>query len=279
MRGRTRVGALWLVGLATTAIAAPWVEPRALKLGLFTATLGLEAVGVAAALAVRARLGASDEARRPWSWIAAGLGARALAEVRLGTLYFDAVPGWIHERPELDWLYVQVLRYLYTLGDLLIAGALWLTLRALASLGLGLRLGVGGRLAIAGLAALPLIQFVLQRIAWAGLTPEDPGILPFRVISVLTSALVGGLSLALVGLTRQMGGGALAWVWGAAAAAGIAKALGFVVGAALRGNAWGGVLDQALLWTFAAAWVGAAVIYYEVIGGGGAAMARGRRDG
>lgn len=276
MRARAAVVGVWLAGVLATAGWAPFVaEPRALKLGLFVATLALECVVVAAVVRVRGRFDAEDEARRPWSLIALGLGARLVAEVRLATLYFHAVPEFVRARPDLDAFYLQVLRYLYTLGDLLIAGGLVMTLRAFASLGIGLHLRWRGWLTIGALGCLPVLHFFVQRRAWAGVVMEDPGILTFRVVSVVSSALVGGLSLGLWAVSRQMGGGALAWVWGAAATAGLARALGFLVGAWARGDPWAAVVDQALLWTFACGWLMAAALRGEMAEGTGSARSAG----
>lgn len=270
MRARAMVVGVWLAGLVATAGWAPFVvQPRGLKLGLFVATLLLEGVVVAAVVRVRGRFEAADEARRPWTLIGLGLGARLIAEIRLWTLYFEAVPEFVRARPELDAFYLQVLRYLYTLGDLLIAGGLVMTLRAFASLGIGLQLRWRGWLTIAALGCLPLLHFFVQRWAWAGVVMEDPGILTFRLVSVVSSALVGGLSLGLVAVSRQMGGGALAWVWGAAATAGLARALGFLLGAWARGDPWVAVVDQALLWTFACGWLMAAAVRGEMAAGTG----------
>jgi hypothetical protein len=266
MSARAIILGLWLLGLlAALSYAVAADDPRAARLGLFLATLGATAVVLLAILAVRARLDAGDEARRPWTWIAVGLTARLIAELRLATLYFHSIPDFISADPALHFIYLQALRYLYVLADLLIAGALLITLRALASLGLGLYLRRRAWLIIAALALLPIVQIVVQDQLWSGDHPADPGILAFRVISVGSSALVGGLSFALAALTRQMGGGALAWVWGLAAVAGISKALAFLASAFAKGSLYAGLLDQSFLWTFAAAWLLAAAIYAGLI--------------
>ncbi|MEZ4453768.1 MAG: hypothetical protein R3B09_30210 [Nannocystaceae bacterium] len=264
MGGRAIV-TVWALAIAAAIAVGLWTDPWHVRHGLFVLTLVLEIGVVALVFAVRRRLGPDDEARRPWTWIGLGLGARVLAELRLFTLYFHCVPGFIADRPALNDLYIYWLRYFYVAADLLIAGALIALIRSILGLRLGLRLGVAAPIAGALVVALPIAQLLLQRWAYAGVVFVDAGILPFRVISVLTASLVGGLSLALARLAQQMGGGRLALVWRAAAVAGLAKALAFLVGPILHGSGWGGLLDQIFLWTFTGAWWLATLTYRDLV--------------
>src|SRR5690606_11629738 len=116
--------AIWALGIAGAIAVALAVGPWHVRLGLFVVTVCLEIGVLFTVLGLRRRLDPGDEARRPWTWIALGLGARVLAELRLTTLHFHCIPAPIADDPGLRDLYIFGLRYFYILGDALIAGAL-----------------------------------------------------------------------------------------------------------------------------------------------------------
>ena len=121
VRLRRPIAGLWALGLGATAAAVSLgVGPNEARLALFAATLVVEILALVFVLRGRAHLQPSDEGRRTWTLLAAALSARLLAELRVGLLYLDAVPGFIADRPALMDLFVYVLRYLYTLADLLL---------------------------------------------------------------------------------------------------------------------------------------------------------------
>jgi hypothetical protein len=242
----------WAAGLACASAAVlAGREVVAVRLGLFTATLAAELAALAIALASRRALPPDDPTRFAASAIAVGLGLRMIAETRLLLMYVDAVPQFLRDDPLLWSLYFYGLRYCYAAADVALLAGCVRTLGGLRSTGLGFRLGRQGALALLLLAPLPLVVHALQ----SGLAAVDPDIFTFRLIAASVGAIVAVVCVALASAALQMGGGAWPWIWGAAAAAGIARVLAFVAAAAAHVLPGGLVVEQALLWTFACAWL------------------------
>lgn len=255
---------LWAVGLAAAwlACAAGLSSGRA-RFGLFVATVVATGAALAAALRGRQTLALDDPSRRAWTAIALGLALRLLAELRLGTLYLGPPP-WPFDQGSLHALYVRGLRYLYVAADLAFLAAFIVALRGLQAAGLEFRMRVRDLVVVALLMPLPLVVYTLQTTSAP--SAVEPEIMTFRLIGAGVGAGVTALCVALASATLQMGGGAWPWIWGAAAVAGITRGLAFVAAAAASSLAYGLVLEQSLLWTFACAWLLAAALHLRLLG-------------
>jgi len=259
---RRSIVALWGAGLVLTVFAYLG-ELGNTRLGLFLATLGVEIAAVVVAFMGRRRLAAGDPARRAWTWIAVALALRLLVELRLATLYFVVVPAFILDSPLLKNIYVLGLRYLYILSDLALLPALLAIRRDLQSTGLGFHLRPRDALVLVLLPPLPVMVYLLQSTLAAG--EVDAGIHTFRLVGASAGMLVSGACVVLVSPALQMGGGAWAWIWGAAAVAGIARGLAFGAAAMAPSFPMMLVLEQALLWTFACGWLLATLLHLRLV--------------
>jgi hypothetical protein len=249
---RRPIALLWAAGLALASAAVlAGREVVAVRLALFVATLAVQLAALAIALASRRVLRPDDPTRFAASAIAVGLGLRTIAEVRLLLLYVGAVPGFVRGDAVLWPLFFYGLRYCYAAADVALLAGCVRTLGGLRSTGLGFHLGRQGIAALLLLAPLPLAVHALQ----SGQAAVDPNIFMFRLIGASVGATVAVVCVALASAALQMGGGAWSWIWGAAAAAGIARVLAFVAAAAAHVLPGGLVVEQALLWTFACAWL------------------------
>ena len=257
---------VWTLALAAAWTVAAFVPVHRVRLGLFVATLVVEAVAVATAFAGRRALAADDPGRPALTAIAVGLSLRTAAEVRLLLMYVDAVPSVIRDDPRLWAVFFFGLRYLYTAADVALLVGLGHTLRGLRSTGLGFRLRRRDVTGLLLLVPLPLVVYVLQAATQAG--PVDPNIFLFRVIGTSVGAVVTGVCVALASAALQMGGGAWPWIWGVAAGAAIARVLAFVAAATGPALPQATLVEQSLLWTFACGWLLAAAMHRRLLAAG-----------
>lgn len=268
-----RLGAIrrWIVALWGLGLAATWLawtlhpSQMPIRLGLFVATLAVQAAALLAALLGRRALGPADPSRRALTAIALGLGLRLLAELRLLTFYVEAVPAFVRADALLNTLYVDVLRYLYAAADLAFFAAFVSTLRGLTSTGLEFRMRPRDGVVVALLVPLPFAVHALH--AALAPVPVDAPILTFRLVGAAVGAAVTGVCVALASAALQMGGGAWPWIWGAAALAGIARSLAFVAAAAATASPAGLLVEQGLLWTFACGWLLATGLHLRLVRG------------
>jgi hypothetical protein len=220
---------------------------------LFVGTLLVELLALRGAAQCRARFETGDPGRTTWTLFTAFLAVRVIAEIRLLTLYFELVPGL--EGTPWGTLYVVVLRYLYTVSDLCVVVGLVGMIRTLRGLGLPFSLRVSDFVAMALVAALPVVALALrERLTDTAALAADQAILAYRMVAVSLTAIVAMLCIAILRYARQMQGGALARIWGAIVVAGLARTASFV-GLAIVGGAWGNVAEQVLLLVFALAWL------------------------
>lgn len=256
----------WLLAAALAWLAFfRGADPNRVRLGLFLATLAVELLAFAAALAGRRVLAGDDPTRPAFSAIALGLGLRLVAELRLALIYLSAVPSVIQDSPVLTDIFFLGLRYLYIAADLALLVGFLRTLRGLRSTGLGFHPRPRDLLLLLLLVPLPLAVYAIQTALAPG--PVDGNIATFRLLAASVGALVSGVCVVLASAALQMGGGAWAWIWGAAALAGLARALAFVAAAAAAVLPSSGalVLEQALLWTFACAWLLATLLHRRLV--------------
>ena len=259
---RRAIVVLWAAGLVFTAFAYVAGMERT-RLNLFFATLTVELAVVVVAFLGRRRLTPGDPGRRAWTWIGVALVLRLLAELRLATLYLSIVPDFIAGDPLLLDIYVLGLRYLYALSDLALLPALLAIRRGLQSTGLDFHLRPRDALVLVLLPPLPVIVYLLQSALANG--PVDAGIHTFRLVGASVGMLVSGVCVVLASPALQMGGGAWAWIWGAAAVAGITRGLAFAIAAIAPSFPAMLVLEQALLWTFACGWLLATALHLRLV--------------
>jgi hypothetical protein len=222
--------------------------------GLFVATVAVQLAALVGAARSRSGFQPDDLGHRTWSLFTAFLAIRLLAELRLATLYFGLGPT---EEGAWRTFYVVVLRYLYTVSDALVILGLVAMIRGLRGLGLHFELRQRERIAMLLVAAMPPIAFALHErlTGFVGLS-DDRSILVYRLVAVTITAFVAMLCIAILRYVRQMGGGAVARVWGAVVLAGLARAASFVTLAIVGvwSRPWADVAEQSLLMIFALAW-------------------------
>ncbi|MCI0489341.1 MAG: hypothetical protein L0229_22340 [Blastocatellia bacterium] len=237
-----------------------------LTLVLFGATVLVEVLALFRAVSARKLFSSSDLGYITWTLIAAFLVIRLIAEARLVTLNFNLAPKYVEDSSEWIFFYVIVLRYLYTLSDLLFVGALAATIRAYKST--GLKFGLMGRdyLYILLLWTMPVLAFVFKdNLFYSHL--GDSYITTYRLVAVTVGTLIASLCIVVRRYASQMGGGAIARVWNMVVSAGIARTASFVA-LALMTNWWRpGALffEQYLLWIFACCWLMAAIYQQQVL--------------
>lgn len=241
------------------SVAGSDVLVRASTRALFVGTVLVELFALRQAMRVAGTFEPGDEGRRTWRLIVASLFARAVAQLRLLTIYFELVPAG----PDTTFtlVYVVGLRYLYTASDLLAIAALVSAVAAHHRAGLGLSLRPLDLLIGLAIAALPTLTFLSRSGLDSFLSHPDPAIVTYRLVAVCVSGVVVALSLILLRQASQMGGGALARVWASASWAGLARAASFPAIALV--SPWrvasGDAADQLLLWLFAGGWLLAAL--------------------
>jgi hypothetical protein len=212
--------------------------------GLFALTLAVEGVAFGLALAMRSRYQPGEPNRRIWTLFAIFLGVRLLAQLRLASIYFDLVPGFVADSGSLKVIYISGLRYLYTLSDLCFTGALVVAIRAWRATGLPFRaLGrdyammvAVGLLAVATWALagnLDILSQEFQNVSQEFKSVDARQMQIFRLVAVSLGTLIACLCLVVRRYAVQMGGGALAGIWSAVVVAGIAHAASFLMQGAL----------------------------------------------
>jgi hypothetical protein len=234
---------------------------------LFTATVLVEIAALFQAAGARKLFSRSDRGYLTWTLILAFLIIRLLAEGRLATMNFNLVRRY--EDAPSDWLffYRYVLRYLYTLSDLLFIGALITTIRSYRSTGLTFRTESKDYIYIALLWAMPLVTFIFRENLFSAAAGNDPYIPTYRLVAVTVGAIIASLCIVVRRYALQMGGGAVARVWNGVVVAGIARDASFLALALITpwSEAGAQFVEQYLLWIFACCWLLAALYQKEII--------------
>ncbi|HUK88948.1 MAG TPA: hypothetical protein VLZ81_01000, partial [Blastocatellia bacterium] len=236
----------------------------------FAATVLVELLALAQAISARKLFSRSDAGYLTWTLIIAFLVVRLIAEARLITLTFDVVkpPSDIRTAASGLFFYVVWLRYLYTVSDVLFVAAIASAIRSYKMT--GLTFGLMRRDSIYILLALgvPSVTYLFRsNLGSAGLINLDNYIATYRLVAVLVGGVIAALCLVVRRYASQMGGGAVARVWNAVVAAGIARDASFLtlalISKSLRPAAEFG--EQYLLWVFAGCWLLAALYQQEVL--------------
>lgn len=257
-----------LFGLAMT-MGNP-AQADSLRQALFAATVIIEAVALWKAISARKIFSPRDSGHLTWTLILAFLAVRLVAELRLVSLTFGMVdvPARLEDASQGTYFYLVVLRYIYTVSDLLFVGALATAITGYRSTGLRFEVLKRDYFYMALLWVLPVLTFVLrENLGLGGLLKTDNTIAAYRLVAVCVGAMIASLCLVVRRYAIQMGGGAVARVWNTVVIAGTARAASFLV-LALISKWWepgAKFIEQYLLWVFACCWLIAALYQYEVL--------------
>ena len=241
-----------------------------LRQALFAATVAIEAVALWKAFSARNIFSPQDSGHLTWTLILAFLAVRLIAELRLVTLTFGMVniPARLEDASQGMYFYVVVLRYIYTLSDLLFVGALATTISGYRSTGLRFEILRRDYVYMGLLWALPVLTFVFrENLDLGGLLKTDNTIAAYRMVAVCAGAMIASLCIVVRRYALQMGGGAVARVWNTVVIAGTARAASFLV-LALISKWWepgARFTEQYLLWVFACCWLLAALYQQEIL--------------
>ena len=234
---------------------------------LFGLTVVVEIVALVQAAAVRRMFSPSDRGHLTWTLIVAFFLVRLVGELRLITLTFEFVPTYREGDSSGSFFYVVVLRYLYTISDLLFIAALVTTVQAYKSTALKFELMGRDYGYIAFLWVIPAATYYFRtNLSLGGIITADNYIATYRLIAVFVGAIIGTFCVVVRRYAVQMGGGAVAKIWNTVVVAGIARAASFLVLALFLKN-WryeAQFAEQCLLWIFASCWLVAALYQLEV---------------
>lgn len=250
-----------------TAAGGP-AEADRMTLVLFGATVAVEVIALWQALSARKLFSRSDSGHLTWTLIVLFLIVRLAAEARLSTLNFNLVPKYTDGASSGLFFYTIVLRYLYTLSDVLFVCALATTIRAYKSTGLKFELMGRDYLYILLVWAMPTVTYIFRgNLVNSNITTADSHIATYRLVAVIVGAVIATLCLIVRRYVVQMGGGAVARVWNTVVVAGIARDASFLC-LALVSNWWrpgAAFAEQYLLWIFSCCWLLAALYQQEVL--------------
>jgi hypothetical protein len=234
---------------------------------LFAATVLVEIIALARILRVRKAFSASDPGYLTWTLIMVFVIIRLVAEARLLTLTYNMVPEYKEGGSASLYFYVIVLRYLYTLSDLLFVGALITTIRSYKSTGLPFKILPIDYIYILALCSLPVITYLFrENLIRTAIANADGYIATYRLVAVSVGAVIASLCIIVRRYAVQMGGGAVAKVWNTVVIAGVARDGSFLALALISSWSKPGAtfVEQYLLWIFACCWMLAARYQSEV---------------
>lgn len=252
------VAVLKMGGSTTTSKVTLW---------LFGATVLVELIALTQFVRVRKAFDSSDPGYLTWTLILAFIVVRLVAEARLSTLTFNLVPEYREGASSTIFFYVIVLRYLYTVSDLLFTGALLTTIRTYKSTGLPFKILAIDYVYISALCVLPIITFIFRdNLIQTAIATTDGYIMVYRLIAVSVGAVIASLCIIVRRYALQMGGGAVAKVWNMVVIAGVARNGSFLALALISSWSKSGAtfVEQYLLWIFSICWLLAALYQKEV---------------
>lgn len=260
-------------------IILPLIFVAAMKMGgteygsqvtlwLFGATVLVELIALIQFVRIRKAFSPSDPGYLTWTLILAFIVVRLIAEARLSTLTFNLVPEYKEGASSSTlFFYVIVLRYLYTISDLLFIGALTTTIRTYKNTGLPFKVEAIDYVYILGLCSLPVITYIFRdNLIQTAIAMTDNHIMVYRLVAVSVGAVIASLCIIVRRYALQMGGGAVAKVWNLVVIAGVARNGSFLALALLSGWSKPGstFVEQYLLWIFSGCWLLAALYQKEV---------------
>ena len=235
---------------------------------LFGLTVVIEIIALVQAVVVRKQFSPSDRGHLTWTLIVGFFIVRLAGELRLITLTYGFVDPYQDNGSTASFVYVIVLRYLYTISDLLFIAALVTTVQAYKSTGLKFELMGRDYGYIAFLWAIPLATYYFRsNLSLGGIITTDNYIMAYRLVAVFVGAIIGTYCVVVRRYALQMGGGAVAKVWNTVVVAGIARAASFLV-LAMFLKSWrieAQFAEQYLLWIFSWCWLIAALYQRELL--------------
>lgn len=236
-------------------------------LTLFAATVLVELFALAQFIRARRAFAAGDPGYLTWTLIVVFMMVRLVAEARLLTLTYGVVPEYRPGASAGLYVYVIVLRYLYTVSDVLFIGALLTTIRSYKSTGLPFNLLRVDYLYILALCTLPVVTFIFRdNLIQAAIANPDGYMMVYRLVAVSVGAVIASLCIVVRRYASQMGGGAVARVWNMVVVAGVARDGSFLALALI--SSWSKpaatFVEQYLLWIFSCCWLIAALYQNEV---------------
>lgn len=229
-----------------------------ITLVIFIATIFVEVFALMQFVRARRAFAASDPGYLTWTLIIAFMVVRLVAEARLLTLNVNLVPQYQEGASAMLFFYIIVLRYLYTLSDLLFIAALFTTIRSYKSTGLPFNLLAQDYVYILALWMLPGITYIFRaNLIESSVSGNDGYIATYRLIAVSVGAVIATLCIVVRRYALQMGGGAVAKVWNMVVIAGVTRDGSFLALALISiwSKAAAGFVEQYLLWIFAGCWL------------------------
>jgi hypothetical protein len=240
---------------------------KAVTQSLFAATVFVELLALARFLRVRRAFSPADPGYLTWTLVVAFMVVRLVAEARLLTLTYSLVPEYKAGGPFTLYFYVIVLRYLYTVSDMLFVGALFTTIRSYKITGLPFKVLSVDYLYILAICALPVLTFLFrENLIQTAIASADGYIATYRLVAVSVGAIIASMCIIVRRYALQMGGGAVAKVWNTVVVAGVARGGSFLALALISNWSKPGAtfVEQYLLWIFACCWMLAARYQNEV---------------
>lgn len=228
----------------------------------FALTIVVEAIALIWAARARDTFAPGDPGRATWTLVAAFLAVRIVAELRYLAIAFGLVPAYHDGAPGPLFVYVVVLRYLFSVSDLLLIAGLASAVRAYRGAGLHAEFE-GSDYALMGAVGTMVLATVL-------LHPRgvDAYLAQYRVVGSVLAAIIGTLTVVVRCYARQLGAGALAGVWNAVVLACAARAASFFAATLVSRVTSVEVADfveQCLLWAFACGWLLAALRQRDIL--------------
>ena len=244
------------VGLKGAAAAGP------LTVALFAATVLVELFALAQFVRVRRSFAAGDPGHLTWTLIVTFMTVRLVGEARLLTLTCGLAPEYNYGSSAGVFFYVVVLRYLYTLSDVLFIAALLTTIRSYKGTGLPFKVLPVDYVYMLAVWTLPLVTYVYRdNLLQTTLGTADRYVRTYRLVAVTVGAAIVSVCIVVRRYASQMGGGAVARVWNTVVIAGVARDGSFLALALVA--SWSKpastFVEQYLLWAFACCWLMAAL--------------------
>ena len=263
------IGFLVFVPMAfgATLAARGATAGNSMTMVLFGATVLIEVVALAEFVRVRRAFARGDAGYLTWTLTIAFMTVRLVAEARLLTLTYGLVPEYKYGASAGLYVYIIVLRYLYTASDVLFIAALVTTIRSYKSTGLPFKIQAVDYFYILALCALPALTFVFRaNLIQAAIANPDSYMMIYRLVAVSIGAVIASLCIVVRRFSSQMGGGAVARVWNMVVVAGVARDGSFLALALLSSlsKAVATFVEQYLLAVFAVCWLLAALYQREV---------------
>ena len=229
---------------------------------LFAATVLVELFALAQFVRVRRSFAAGDLGYLTWTLIVTFMTIRLTGEGRLLTLTYGLAPEYNYGASAGVFFYVVVLRYLYTLSDVLFIAALLTTIRSYKSTGLPFKVLPVDYLYMMAVWTLPVVTYLYRdNLLQTTMGTADGYVRTYRLVAVTVGAAIVSVCIVVRRYASQMGGGAVARVWNTVVIAGVARDGSFLA-LALVAN-WSKptalFFEQYLLWAFACCWLMAAL--------------------